>query len=230
MKHLVKWAVLALSFLGYPAAAQSPVVVELFTSQGCSSCPPADKLLHELTPRDDVIPLALHVDYWDYIGWKDEFAHPDHAKRQRGYAVKAKRRSIYTPQMIINGVTDIVGARRMELSKAIAKHASLPAHVHLSVIRSGSKISINAKPTTLDGPFIVRMLRYTPHRSSTITRGENAGHTIQYANVTEDWQVLAEWDGMTTLALTSAVQGDKPIVILVQQNQHGPIIAAARLR
>ncbi|MDG2056637.1 MAG: DUF1223 domain-containing protein [Tateyamaria sp.] len=219
-----------LSSLGLPVVAQSPVVVELFTSQGCPSCPPADKLLHELAQRDDVIPLALHVDYWDYIGWKDEFSHPDYAKRQRGYAVQAKRRSVYTPQMIVNGVTDIVGARRMELSKAIAHHADLPSRVELSVNRSGSEILINAQPTNVDGPLIVRMLRYTPQRSAHITRGENAGHTMPYANVTENWTVLAEWDGTTALALTSVVEGDKPVVVLVQQDQHGPILAAVRLR
>ena len=230
MKHLILFVFFMLSSLGLPVVAQSPVVVELFTSQGCPSCPPADKLLHELAQRDDVIPLALHVDYWDYIGWKDEFSHPDYAKRQRGYAVQAKRRSVYTPQMIVNGVTDIVGARRMELSKAIAHHADLPSRVELSVNRSGSEILINAQPTNVDGPLIVRMLRYTPQRSAHITRGENAGHTMLYANVTENWTVLAEWDGTTALALTSVVEGDKPVVVLVQQDQHGPILAAVRLR
>ena len=230
MKHLIPFVFFMLSSLGLPVMAQSPVVVELFTSQGCPSCPPADKLLHELAQRDDVIPLALHVDYWDYIGWKDEFSHPDYAKRQRGYAVQAKRRSVYTPQMIVNGVTDIVGARRMELSKAIAHHADLPSLVELSVNRSGSEILINAQPTNVDGPLIVRMLRYTPQRSAHITRGENAGHTMLYANVTENWTVLAEWDGTTALALTSVVEGDKPVVVLVQQDQHGPILAAVRLR
>jgi len=230
MKHLIPFVFFMLSSLGLPVMAQSPVVVELFTSQGCSSCPPADKLLHELAQRNDVIPLALHVDYWDYIGWKDEFSHPDYAKRQRGYAVQAKRRSVYTPQMIVNGVTDIVGARRMELSKAIAHHADLPSRVELSVNRSGSEILINAQPTNVDGPLIVRMLRYTPQRSAHITRGENAGHTMLYANVTENWTVLAEWDGTTALALTSVVEGDKPVVVLVQQDQHGPILAAVRLR
>jgi hypothetical protein len=230
MKHLIPFVFFMLSSLGLPVVAQSPVVVELFTSQGCPSCPPADKLLHELAQRDDVIPLALHVDYWDYIGWKDEFSHPDYAKRQRGYAVQAKRRSVYTPQMIVNGVTDIVGARRMELSKAIAHHADLPSRVELSVNRSGSEILINAQPTNVDGPLIVRMLRYTPQRSAHITRGENAGHTMLYANVTENWTVLAEWDGTTALTLTSVVEGDKPVVVLVQQDQHGPILAAVRLR
>ncbi|MEL6315991.1 MAG: DUF1223 domain-containing protein, partial [Pseudomonadota bacterium] len=149
MKHLIPLAFAALTSVGWaaPAAADTPVVVELFTSQGCSSCPPADALLHELAKRDDVIALALHVDYWDYIGWKDEFAHPDYAKRQRGYAIEAGRRSVYTPQMIINGVTDIVGARPMELSKAIAEHAAAPKALDLTLDRAGDVVTISATPT-----------------------------------------------------------------------------------
>ena len=90
--------------LSDPAIAQDqPVVVELFTSQGCSSCPPADALLHELAARDDVVALAMHVDYWDYIGWKDVFGNPAHSARQRAYAKAGNRRMVYTPQMIVNG-------------------------------------------------------------------------------------------------------------------------------
>ena len=100
-------------------ADDMPVVVELFTSQGCSSCPPADALLHELSKRDDVIPLALHVDYWDYIGWKDSFAQPAFTARQRGYAQASGRRAIYTPQMIIGGQFDVVGNRPMDVAAII---------------------------------------------------------------------------------------------------------------
>ncbi|WP_299628281.1 thioredoxin family protein [uncultured Tateyamaria sp.] len=230
MKQLIPYLLAALSCIGAPAMAQSPVVVELFTSQGCSSCPPADKLMHELAKRDDVIALALHVDYWDYIGWKDEFADPKHAERQRGYAVEAGRRSVYTPQMIINGVTDIVGARPMELSKAIAEHAANPAPVALEVVRAGSRVTISADAVSAEGPFLVHMLRYQSERTARITRGENAGHTLSYANVTEDWKILAEWDGVTTLAMDAVAEGDNPVVVMVQKGRHGPILAAAQLR
>ena len=101
MKHLLSTTFAALMALSAPVFADSPVVVELFTSQGCSSCPPADKMLHALAKRDDVIALALHVDYWDYIGWKDQFAQAKFTKRQRNYAALGNRRSIYTPQMIV---------------------------------------------------------------------------------------------------------------------------------
>ncbi len=230
MKRLLPLLIAALAAWSAPVAADQPVVVELFTSQGCSSCPPADKILHDLADRDDVIALALHVDYWDYIGWKDEFADPAHAERQRGYAIEAGRRSVYTPQMIVNGQTDIVGARPMDLAEAIAVHAGDPQRVTLNVTRQGNDVQIAAVATGIDGPLIVYMLRYTPMRTSRITRGENAGHTLSYANVTEDWKILTEWDGATPLNLAAEAAGENPVVVLVQQDLHGPIVAAARLR
>lgn len=186
--------------------------------------------MHELAKRDDVIALALHVDYWDYIGWKDEFADPAYAKRQRGYAVEAGRRSVYTPQMIINGQTDIVGARPMELSKAISDYAGKATPISLDVTRSGDRVQIIAKSEKANGPLIVQMLRYTPERTARITRGENAGHTISYANVTEDWKILQEWDGITDLTIEAEAPGEKPLVVMVQRGLSGPILAASQLR
>ncbi len=222
----------ALWLMATPVFAQnSPVVVELFTSQGCSSCPPADELLHALADRDDVIALALHVDYWDYIGWKDEFADPRNADRQRAYATKAGRRSIYTPEMIVNGLTDIVGAKPMEISKAIAVHKEYPATVTVSLERSGDEVQITAETLRrATGPMLVQLLRYKPNREARITRGENAGRTISYANVTQDWKVLAEWDGRTPLSMSAMAPGKDPIVVLIQAEQMGPILAAAQLK
>ncbi|MEP2472064.1 DUF1223 domain-containing protein [Roseobacter sp.] len=229
---LLSQVVAALCLVAAPVAAQeNPVVVELFTSQGCSSCPPADELLHALAERDDVIALALHVDYWDYIGWKDEFAHPRNADRQRAYATVASRRSIYTPEMIVNGVTDIVGARPMQIADAIAEHKQEQPSVSLALTRDGDELLIEAAALREDvGPVTVQMLRYTPQRVARIIRGENAGNTITYANVTEDWKTLGEWDGDAPLGLTAAVTGTAPIVVLVQSVQMGPILAAAQLQ
>lgn len=213
------------------AAQNNPVVVELFTSQGCSSCPPADALMHELAEREDVIPLALHVDYWDYIGWKDPFGNPAHVQRQRAYAAEGKRRTIYTPEMVVGGVTDIVGAKPMALSKAIAEHARMPSKVALELARSGETLSINAEYLS-DGPapMTVHLLRYTPKHTTKIKRGENRGRTLDYANVVEGWTVLTEWDGAAPLTITANVKGDKPTVVIIQQDGVGPILAAARLR
>lgn len=225
-------AAAALWIMAAPGLAEdSPVVVELFTSQGCSSCPPADQLLHDLAEREDVIALALHVDYWDYIGWKDEFADPRNAERQRAYATVAGRRSIYTPEMIVNGLTDIVGARPMEVTKAIADHQRKPPSVSLALTRSGDQIRISAKTLkAVREPMVIHMLRYTPEREARITRGENAGRTITYANVTEDWTVLGEWNGRAPLALSAQAEGEQPVVVLIQASNMGPILAAAQLK
>ena len=130
MMRLSRWIAAGLmsATLGMTAGlaqAGGPVVVELYTSQGCSSCPPADAFLaRELANRDDVIALALHVDYWDYIGWKDDFADPQHTDRQRDYARAAGQRTIYTPQMIIAGKDHVIGSHPAEVKKLIRAHAS----------------------------------------------------------------------------------------------------------
>jgi hypothetical protein len=212
-------------------ADTSPVVVELFTSQGCSSCPPADEIMSELAAREDVIALSLHVDYWDYIGWKDEFADPAHGARQRSYAAQAGRRSIYTPEMIVNGVSDIVGAKPMELAMAIEKHKAESAKVSLQITRQANgQVAILAEALADElGAMDVVMLRYQPTRISSITRGENAGRTLEYVNVTQDWQVLGSWDGKSALSMSAAAADDLPIAVLVQAENQGPIRAAAQI-
>lgn len=230
MKLLIALTALVWASIAAPLYAQSnKVVVELFTSQGCSSCPPADALLHELAERKDVIALAFHVDYWDYIGWKDAFANPAHTARQKAYAAASGRRSVYTPQMIINGSDALMGAKRMVLADHIGAHATVPVSVDLSVARQGDTLRIDAQQTraTVDKPMIIQLIRYTPKRSVHITRGENAGHHMTYANVAHGLQILAEWDGRAPLSLTTPVSGPDPAAILVQYSGHGAIVAAA---
>lgn len=232
MKHfLPALFVAALGFSGPALAQDNPVVVELFTSQGCSSCPPADAILHELADRDDVIALALHVDYWDYIGWKDPFGDPAHAERQRAYAAAGHRRTIYTPEMVVGGVQDIVGAKPMALSKAIADLARQPALTSLSLAREGDALRIAADRLSSDvGPITVHLLRYTPRQTTQIKRGENRGKTLDYSNVVEAWTVLGTWDGAEPLNMDATVSGDKPTVVILQEASAGPIVAAARLK
>ena len=184
----------------------------------------------ELATRSDVIALSLHVDYWDYIGWKDEFADPRNAKRQRGYAMEAGRRTIYTPEMIVNGVSGVVGAKPMKLAMAIEKHKSDPKTVDLSLTRRGDAILIEARPLVRSASAMqVQMLRYQPKRQARITRGENAGRTIEYVNVTQEWQELGIWDGAAPFSLEAAAPGDWPVVVLIQQGGYGPIVAAGRI-
>ena len=227
-------AALAVTAAPLRAETERPVVVELFTSQGCSSCPAADALLADLAPREDVIALALHVDYWDYIGWEDPFADPAHAERQRGYAVVGGRHSVFTPQMIVQGETEIVGAKPMKLMRAIEAHAETPSPVALTLTRKGEAVEITAtEAPSLEGPVQVHLLRYAPLERTKVTRGENAGHVMDHANVVQGWTVLGDWDGKTPLALEAEAPGDLPVVVLLQRAEKGgpgPILAAARLR
>ena len=228
----------ALAFLlgaaGLAAAQDSgrqPVVVELYTSQGCSSCPPADALLAGLAKRGDVIPLALHVDYWDYIGWKDIFANPRFTERQRAYAHFAGARTIYTPQMIVAGMDHLVGARPADLTALIKRHAAMPEQARLVLRRDGGKLVISADAVaTLTGGVIVQLVRYKPEETVQIRAGENAGRKISYQNIVTDWRQIGVWDGRSDLLLRVDLPSGDPAVVILQAPGPGPILAAARLK
>ena len=210
-------------------AETGPVVVELFTSQGCSACPMADKLLLELSDHDDVLALSLHVDYWDYIGWEDEFGDPAHTRRQKAYAARAGQRMIYTPQMIVQGEERVVGTQPGAILEAIRAHVDDPATVALRAVREGGALRIEAHSgTEFDPPLDVQVIRYTPRRSASITRGENAGHHLDYANVVSGWETVAEWDGTAPLSIAVDAPGEDHAAVLVQRPGPGHIVAATR--
>ncbi|MFW2542354.1 DUF1223 domain-containing protein [Primorskyibacter sp. 2E107] len=211
-------------------AIHHPVVVELYTSQGCSSCPPADALLAELSERDDVIPLAMHVDYWDYIGWKDRFAVPAFTTRQKGYAHAQGEKMIYTPQVVVNGREDAVGSRPMKVVDLIRKHAAQGTPVQLTLTRSGSELLISVRSSGQLRPCDVHLVRYMPEREVNILRGENAGHSFTYTNIVNDWQVVGTVQDDGSFEKRVTIEGDNPVVVLVQEQRYGPILAAARLR
>ncbi len=212
------------------AMAQQAVVVELFTSQGCSSCPPADKLLHQMAGREDVIPLALHVDYWDYIGWKDEFAQAAFTARQKAYARVSGRRVIYTPQMVINGQHDVVGNRPRDVEDLIAKHAAKPVQVQLQVTRSDGQVLVKAQALAQVGASDVILVRFRDEAVVDIKRGENAGRTLTYSHIVRAWTPVARWNGKGALEQSFDVEGEDPIAVLIQGRDHGPVFAAVRLR
>ncbi|NOE16718.1 DUF1223 domain-containing protein [Ruegeria atlantica] len=214
------------------AAGDDPVVVELFTSQGCSSCPPADRIMHDLAKRDDVIGLALHVDYWDYIGWKDEYADPDHTLRQRAYAREGGRSMIYTPQMVINGQHDIVGAQARELDRLIEAHLKAAPEALVTAVRSADEVTVDVTPVELPkgDTYDVHVVQYSPMRHASIRRGELAGHELDYANVVEAWQIAGQWDGTAPQTFAVQLGSDLPAVVLIQRAGEGPIVAATRVR
>lgn len=216
--------------LGVMQALSAQTVVELYTSQGCSSCPPADRLLGELADRDDVIALSLHVDYWDYLGWKDSFASPAFSDRQRGYARTAARTMIYTPQMVIGGLDHIVGSKGMELSDRLKDHESKTKRVALDLERDGSVLSISAQALSdVPNGLTVQLVQFSRSETVSIKRGENAGSDITYHNVVRSWQRLGEWSARAPLALDQEINADLPAVVIIQDGVWGPILAAARL-
>ena len=219
--------------LALPVASQAqgrPVVVELFTSQGCSSCPPADEFMEQLAARGDVIALSLHVDYWDYIGWADIFAKPEHTARQRGYAKSGDRRMVYTPQMIINGKDHVVGNRPRDVTELIEKHRSDVDDIVLNATRDGNFLSITAKTDVAhDMPMLVQLLRYRPEATVAIERGENVGKLLKYSNIVTEMTQLAVWDSSAPLKIDTRISGDEPLVVLLQYPDFGTIEAAVEL-
>lgn len=215
-----------------PLAAQTPpaVVVELYTSQGCSSCPPADAFLASLADDPGVIALALHVDYWDYIGWADKFAKRKFTDRQKAYAHAEGSATIYTPQYIVGGQGRVVGHNPGEVAARIVDVMQNGGTVKLWLERKGDLVAIravSAKPQP--GPMQVQLVRYIPTETVDIERGENAGHKITYHNIVTSWSNLGGWDGTGDFTAMAPAPGNQPIVVIVQSSGPGPILAAARI-
>lgn len=185
-------------FFGFMPPAQATErlsVVELFTSQGCSSCPPADAFLGKLSMRDDVLALAYHVDYWDYIGWKDVHAKAAYTQRQRTYARAFDLRYVYTPQMIVNGRHQTSGNDQGSILHAIEKER-----------RSASEVTLQQDTTTLtlDGPegshpCNVMLVRYLKEETTEVRRGENRGRRLTDYNIVTSLKNIGEWSGGTQL-------------------------------
>jgi hypothetical protein len=180
----------------------SRAFVELFTSQGCSSCPPADALLAELQHDPDVISLSLPVDYWDYIGWKDTLASPEFSKRQKAYAAARGDNHVYTPQVVVNGLVHVVGSNRAGILAAArssyGEHGAM--QIPLTVKMDGDMLRIDAGGAGAGGAkwgglWIMHVAR---SRTVTIGRGENSGRTVTYTNVVRDISKVGEWGGRET--------------------------------
>lgn len=214
-----------------------PVVVELFTSQGCSSCPPADALLGELAQRREVVALAFHVDYWDHIGWKDPFGDPLHTARQRAYASRLRLRTIYTPQMVVDGVIQLVGSRRGEVEATIDRRLGLGRAERVSIPiefgrRSDGPVSIVVPAAAADGPADLLLAAIDREHRTEIRRGENAGRTLADFNVVRSIARVGQWNG-AELAVTVRPdtwhRGADDLVILLQAENHGPVWGVARV-
>jgi hypothetical protein len=215
--------------------AQPRAVIELFTSQGCSSCPPADQLLGELGEDSSIIAMSLPISYWDYLGWKDTLAIPGHSNRQRAYSRQRGDREVYTPQAIIDGSVQVLGSDRVAIEDAIEQTRKHPEVLTLPVSLSvaGGQIKVTA-PAKILGTGEVWLCSLSKAVPVIISRGENRGRTITYHNVVRGWSKLGDWDGAAatwTLPVT-AVEGDDvdTVMVMVQagnaQNP-GSILGAA---
>lgn len=230
MRQIVSTALgLCVSASAALAEVDQGVVVELYTSQGCSSCPPADDLMAKLAETPGVIALALHVDYWDYIGWEDTFAQPGFTERQKAYAHAAGEKMIYTPQMIVGGVARVEGNQPEAVQAAIAA-AQGPGAVKLALAREGGQLVIRAEANPpLAAGATVQVVQYLDESRVDIDRGENAGLSVAYHNVVTSWQTVGDWAGVEPLQLVTEV-GAGPVVVIVQSAGPAKILAAARLR
>lgn len=195
--------VVAMTATVQPATAQSPrAVVELFTSQGCSSCPPADKILGELARDPSVVALTMPIDYWDYLGWKDTLADSRFSTRQKAYSRMRGDRDVYTPQVIVNGERHLIGSDRVAIDKAMheTRQANDVMSVPVSMAVSGKQLNVTVTAassghTARQGEiWICAVSRAVP---ISIARGENRGREIVYHNVVRNWLKVGDWSGKT---------------------------------
>jgi hypothetical protein len=233
-------AALAMAALGGQAGAdeskQPKGVVELFTSQGCSSCPPADTVFGEIADKGDVVALAYHVDYWDYLGWRDTLASPENTARQKEYMRTFGSRSVYTPQAVINGRTHVNGSDRRAIETALAENGGLS--VPVSVKRAGDSMVIevgeSSSPTQ---KAHVLLVYYDPATPIAIGDGENEGRTLYYWNPVTGIQTAGIWHGAVARfempVSEIAKKGAGGCAVLLQavgkDGAPGPILGAASI-
>ena len=185
-------------FSSVSAQAEPRAVIELFTSQGCSSCPAADKLIGEYARDPSVIALSLAVDYWDYLGWKDTLAMSGHSNRQRAYAKGRGDRQVYTPQAVVDGAVHALGSDKAAIERAIRQAGDQSAVLKLPVTveRTGDKLTVTVAASENEkGQAEVWLCPITRSVPVTIGRGENSGQTITYSNVVRRWIKLGDWTG-----------------------------------
>lgn len=223
----------AFAVAGFSArASETPVVVELFTSQGCASCPPADAYLHELADRDGVIALSFNVDYWNYLGWKDTLASPAHTARQRAYARRLGLSGVYTPQMVVNGAAEDVGSKRDTIEQKISIARTTPLPVEVSFTDKGETLALDVGAGSAPGqPVTLWLIRFAMEERVEIAKGENQGRTMVYTHVVREMTPIGMWNGAAiNLTLpksdlfTSGLEG---CVVLLQAGTGGPILGAA---
>ena len=179
-------------------AGEPRAVIELFTSQGCSSCPAADKVLGELSRDPTLVTLSLPVDYWDYLGWKDTLALRGHSNRERAYADTRGDREVFTPQVVVNGIGHVLGSDKTAIEQAIAqtRQSAAPLTLPVTIAVAEGKVSVNVPAANGENASAeVWLCPITGKAQVAIERGENRGHTLAYTNVVRRWVKLGDWSG-----------------------------------
>jgi hypothetical protein len=219
------------------AGVKQPVLVELFTSQGCSSCPPADQILGDLQKRDDVIALSFSIDYWDYIGWRDTLASHENTLRQQAYEKVLPSHRVYTPQVVVDGVDDVVGNQRSELFSAVDERVRETQGKRLPIALSQSGDEVQVRIGALPGvrqSATVWLAHTLSSRTVNIASGENTGRVITYHNVVRGFAAVGKWSG-DPIVLELPAQGEQGeladgVAVWVQASGTGPVLGAAQIR
>ncbi|PBB31582.1 thioredoxin family protein [Mesorhizobium sp. WSM3868] len=224
---------------GKPQTEKPLGVVELFTSQGCSSCPPADEFFAELAAKENVVALAYHVNYWDYLGWQDTLSNKENTERQYDYMRAFGSRSVYTPQAVINGRSHVNGANRKEIDGALARmdRTGEGMRVGIKVSRTSDRVMIDAGDAG-NGPTDahVVIVYFDPPQMVKIGQGENSGRNMTYWNAVSDIQIAGMWNGKAQryeLPMTEIAKKGGCAVLLQSVGKDGvpgPILGAALIR
>lgn len=218
--------------LAAEAKDRRPVVVELYTSQGCSSCPPADAMLAQLANRKDVLAVSLPVTYWDMLGWRDTLATEGNTQRQKAYARQLGHGGVFTPEIIVDGITDVVGSREQSVEGAIAARESdmhiVP--VQLAANRQLVHVEVGSAPERTGREAVIWLLEILPQATVSIGSGENRGHTVTYRNVVRRIRAVGTWKGQPVEMSFPRAEAGSPresIAVVVQQGGYGRVIGAA---
>ncbi len=214
-----------------PNRSPSLLVLELFTSQGCSSCPAADAVFKTYAARTDIVALSMSVDYWDYLGWKDTFASPKFSKRQRAYAKARADGQVYTPQAIVNGRDHIVGSSKSEIESALKASAGRPQTITLSAALDHGTVTIDiAQSNNVASEITVWLAIVQAEAHINVKAGENRGRKLTYFNVVRDIVPAGMWSGPATIirqpSSALATDANQRFAVLLQQGIGGPIVAA----
>jgi hypothetical protein len=216
-----------------PETESRPIVVELFTAQGCSNCPAADDYLGTLARRKDVLPLSFHVDYWDYIGWKDQFADPIFVGRQRAYAMTLGQHMVYTPQVVVGGSSDAQGANRAIIEQRIREAKARQRMYPIEVVRDPQtgQVLLELPEAKLPVPATIWLVTYQYKDEAAIDRGENTGRKSQSFNTVRSLQKVAVWNGGRStlpLKLDAKAKAANPngCAIIANLADYGPVVAA----